>query len=337
MKNSRYTIATLGSHSALQILKGAHDEGFKTLLITTPSRKEFYQRFPFIDQVLVIESFSRFPEAEKKLKNKNIIIIPHGSFVAYFGVEGNKKMTLPYFGNKKVLDFEADRKKQGSWLRSSGIKVPKEFATIGEAEFPVIVKSYGAAGGAGYFLSSSKKDFKSKIKNFDGEKYLIQQYLVGVPLYIHYFYSPLTNKIEIMSMDRRYETNADAIGRIPSRYQRDVRIEPSFVVVGNSPLVLRESLLPEAFRMGEQVVAESKKKIDNRGLFGPFCLETIITPGQEIYTIEISARIVAGTNLFIEGSPYSSLFYKEPMSTGRRIAREIKLGIENHKLELMLD
>ena len=28
-----YTIATLGSHSALQILKGAHDEGFKTLAI----------------------------------------------------------------------------------------------------------------------------------------------------------------------------------------------------------------------------------------------------------------------------------------------------------------
>jgi 5-formaminoimidazole-4-carboxamide-1-beta-D-ribofuranosyl 5'-monophosphate synthetase len=34
-----YTIATLGSHSALQILKGAHDEGFKTLAIAngTPS------------------------------------------------------------------------------------------------------------------------------------------------------------------------------------------------------------------------------------------------------------------------------------------------------------
>ena len=28
--SAKYTIATLGSHSALQILKGAHDEGFKT-------------------------------------------------------------------------------------------------------------------------------------------------------------------------------------------------------------------------------------------------------------------------------------------------------------------
>jgi 5-formaminoimidazole-4-carboxamide-1-(beta)-D-ribofuranosyl 5'-monophosphate synthetase len=31
--DGQYTIATLGSHSALQILKGAHDEGFPTLAI----------------------------------------------------------------------------------------------------------------------------------------------------------------------------------------------------------------------------------------------------------------------------------------------------------------
>ena len=34
--NRPYTIATLGSHSALQILKGAHDEGFKTLADRQP-------------------------------------------------------------------------------------------------------------------------------------------------------------------------------------------------------------------------------------------------------------------------------------------------------------
>ncbi len=37
----KYTIATLGSHSALQILKGAADEGFRTNVLksfTTSSR-----------------------------------------------------------------------------------------------------------------------------------------------------------------------------------------------------------------------------------------------------------------------------------------------------------
>ena len=49
--------------------------------------------------------------------------------------------------------------------------------------------------------------------------------------------------------------------------------------------------------------------------------------------IEVSARIVAGTNLFINGSPYTHLRYCEPMSTGRRVAREIKTAIKQGRLD----
>lgn len=87
--------------------------------------------------------------------------------------------------------------------------------------------------------------------------------------------------------------------------------------------------------MGRQVVEESKK-IAGKGLFGPFCLECIVTRKLEIYCFEISARIVAGTNPFVNGSPYSYLRYDEPMSTGRRIAREIKVAIEGDRLEEVL-
>lgn len=329
--NKQYTITTLGSHSALQILKGAHDEGFKTLVVALKKHVSFYQKFPFIDEIVSVNVFSEFPEIEKKLKDKKIIIIPHGSFVAYLGMEGNKKMTLPYFGNKKVLDFEFDRIKQGNWLKKSGINTPEEYKNIQDIEFPVIIKSYGAAGGKGYFLVNNKQDLEEKLKKFKGLQYVIQQYIIGVPLYIHYFYSPLTKTLEILSMDRRYETNVDSLGRIP------FNVEPSYVVVGNSPLVLRESMLPEAYEMGEKVVKKSRELINSQGLFGPFCLETIITPDQKFYVIEISARIVAGTNLFIKGSPYSDLLYREPMSTGQRIAREIKIAIEENKLNLILD
>ncbi|MEK7495467.1 MAG: formate--phosphoribosylaminoimidazolecarboxamide ligase [Patescibacteria group bacterium] len=329
--NNQYTIATLGSHSALQILKGAHDEGFKTLVIALNKQIGFYKRFPFIDEIIGVNAFSEFPDIEKKLINKNVIVIPHGSFVAYLGMEGNKIMTLPYFGNKRVLDFEFDRVKQGNWLKESGINTPKEYKNIEDVEFPVIIKSFGAAGGKGYYLVNNKQDLEDKIKKFKDKQYVIQQYVVGVSLYIHYFYSSLTNKLEIMSMDRRYETNVDALGRLP------FNVDPSYVVVGNSPLVLRESMLPEAYSMGEKVVKKSQELIRPKGLFGPFCLETIITPDQKFYVIEISARIVAGTNLFIEGSPYTDLTYNEPMSTGRRIAREIKNAIENNKLDLILD
>ena len=329
--NDQYTITTLGSHSALQILKGERDEGFKTLVIALNKQVSFYKRYSFIDEIIGINAFSEFPEIEKKLINKNVVVIPHGSFVAYLGMEGNKKMTLPYFGNKKVLDFEFDRIKQGDWLKKAGINTPEEYKNINNVKFPVIIKSFGAAGGKGYYLVNDKQDLEDKIKKFKSQQYVIQQYVVGVSLYIHYFYSPLTKTLEILSMDRRYETNVDALGRIP------FNVDPSYVVVGNSPLVLRESMLPEAYSMGEKVVKKSQELINPQGLFGPFCLETIITPDQKFYVIEISARIVAGTNLFIEGSPYSDLLYNEPMSTGRRIAREIKTAIKENKLSQILD
>ncbi|EKD89827.1 MAG: phosphoribosylaminoimidazolecarboxamide formyltransferase, partial [uncultured bacterium] len=89
--------------------------------------------------------------------------------------------------------------------------------------------------------------------------------------------------------------------------------------------------------MAERVVKTSQRLMPSKGLFGPFCLETIITSAEEIYVIEISARIVAGTNCFIDGSPYTYLNYSEPMSTGRRIAREIKNAIKSNKLKEVLD
>jgi 5-formaminoimidazole-4-carboxamide-1-(beta)-D-ribofuranosyl 5'-monophosphate synthetase len=89
--------------------------------------------------------------------------------------------------------------------------------------------------------------------------------------------------------------------------------------------------------MGEEVVRVSQEICPPKGLFGAFCIETIISPEAQFHIMEISARIVAGTNLFIDGSPYSYLNYSEPMSTGRRIAREIKNALLSGSLPCVLD
>lgn len=338
MGNKNYTIVTLGSHSALQILKGAKDEGFKTAVVATPGRIPLYKSYNnFIDEVLNIPSWKDFPKLEEELIKRNAIIIPHGSFVAYLGMEQNKKMKVPYFGNKAVLDWEENRKMQRSWMEQAGIKVPHRFRRGDKIDRPVIVKSYGAAGGKGYFVSRNQKEFDEKLKNYNEEKFIVQEYVIGVPVYFHFFYSPLTKRVELMSVDKRYETNVDSLGRIPAKNQRGLNIEPSFEVVANIPLAVRESLLPQAISMAERVVEESKRLMPPKGLFGPFCLETIITSTEEIYVIEISARIVAGTNCFINGTPYTYLLYSEPMSTGRRIAREIKNAIKLNRLKEVLD
>lgn len=138
-----------------------------------------------------------------------------------------------------------------------------------------------------------------------------------------------------MSMDKRYETNVDSIGRITAKDQLDLDLESSYNIMGNMPIVARESLLTEIFEMGDRVI-QASQEIEPGGLIGPFCLEAIVTPQLEFFVFEISARIVAGTNPYINGSPYSDLKYSEPMSTGRRVAREIKLATKQNKLNEIL-
>jgi 5-formaminoimidazole-4-carboxamide-1-(beta)-D-ribofuranosyl 5'-monophosphate synthetase len=332
-----YTIATLGSHSALQILKGAHDEGFHTLAIANRAMEGLYRSYAFVDEVIEIERYEDFMALVPELERRKIIIVPHGSFVAYLSLDEHKKMRIPYFGNKAVLDWEASRELQRQWLTRAGLRLPRQFKGGAEIDRPVIVKLYGAAGGKGYMFLRDAADFEKRAAELARRNYILQEYIIGVPAYVHYFYSPLTGKLEIMSMDRRYETNVDSLGRIPAAAQEGMNVDPSYVVVGNSPLVLRESMLAEAYRMGEAVVRVSQEICPPKGLFGAFCIETIITPDAQFYVMEISARIVAGTNPFIDGSPYSYLNYSEPMSTGRRIAREIKNALLSNSLPVVLD
>lgn len=334
-----YTIATIASHSCLQILKGAKDEGFTTLAIATKKTSPFYTQYEFIDEIADLNSYSETLEFTKTLNAKKIILIPHGSFVAYLGAEFDRKTPLKYFGNKKILEIEANRLSQHEWLRKTGVRMPRIYSTSKNIDRPVMVKSYGAKGGSGYFVAENKKILQEKLlaSRLEPNTFIIQEYIVGVPVYVQFFYSPLRKRIEIIGVDRRYESNVDGLGRIPHALQSEAPIAPSYTVIGNFPIVLRESLLPQFQKIGENIVRLSKKLAPPLGLYGPFCLETIISEEQKIYAIEISCRIVAGTNAFINGSPYTDLLFGEPMSMGRRIAREIKDAIRKEKLNKILN
>lgn len=331
-----YKIATLGSHTALQILKGAKDEGFQTICICKKDARRPYESYKVADEIIEIDSFSKFFEIEKQLIKKNAILIPHGSFVSYIGPEKMKKVRVMHYGTKGILEWESDRRKEKEWLKAAGCKLPKLFKHPDEIDRAVIIKFHGAHGGKGYFIANNPEEFYERIAEYPGDDdYVIQEYIVGVPIYIHYFYSNLTGELEIMGFDKRYESNADSIGRIAAKDQIDVDIRTSYTIVGNIPIVVRESLLPEIFELGDNVVKTSKKLV-GEGLFGPFCLEGIMDPNLDFYVFEISARIVAGTNPYINGSPYTYLKYDVPMSTGRRIARDIRMAIEQGKLEKVL-
>lgn len=326
-----YAIAALGSHSALQILRGAKDEGFRTIAICRSDRSFIYRHFGVADEIIEIPSYKDFYKVEDNLVNRNAILIPHASLIAYVDLKVIENMRVLYYGNRKILSWESDREKQRVWLEKAGLNLPRVYSDPSEIDGLVIVKFQGAKGGQGYFLAKNEEDFKRKIGS--AENYTIQEYVVGIPVYIHYFYSVMRGELELMGFDRRYESNVDAIGRIPAEMQRDLKM--TFTIVGNFPIVLRESLLPEVFRMGQRVV-EASREICSPGIYGPFCLETVVTPDLKFYVFEISARIVAGTNVFMESSPYALIKHGKPMSTGRRIALEIREAIEQDRLKEIL-
>ena len=333
------TIATICSHSSLQIFDGARKEGFRTLGICLGKVPKFYEAFPKAkpDEYLIVKSYADIMNKVGELRKRNAIIIPHGSFVEYLGTENFAEMAVPTFGNRGVLEWESDRDKEREWLLGAGIHMPGKIDDPHDIKGPVMVKYNGAKGGKGFFVAKTYEEFKNLVD--PAQKYTIQEFITGTRYYLHYFYSPIRNEgytlskgsLELLSMDRRVESNADEIFRLGSpRELIEAGVRPTYVVTGNAPLVARESLLPLIFSLGERVVEESIGLFG--GMIGPFCLESVFTDELEIKVFEISARIVAGTNLYISGSPYADLI-QEGLSTGRRLAQEIKAAIKEGKLD----
>ncbi len=336
------TIATVCSHSSLQIFDGARKEGFKTLGISVGDRTKIYDAFPKgkPDEFLVVDDYQEILDLTEELMEKNVIIVPHGSFVEYLGADQFRTLALPTFGNRRVLKWESDRNKEREWLTSAGISMPEIVPDPKKIDRPVLVKYHGAKGGRGFFIAKDYSDFKLGIDHT--KEYHIQEYIMGTRYYLHYFFSPIKKEgyrtkngvLELLSIDRRDESNIDEMYKLGSQEDlKKMQIFPSFVVTGNIPVVIRESLLPKVFDMGERAVDRAYELFG--GLFGTFCLETIVTDKLEFKVFEISSRIVAGTNPFISGSPYADLM-EENLSTGRRIAKEIKLAIEKDKMDKII-
>ncbi|NHJ49254.1 MAG: formate--phosphoribosylaminoimidazolecarboxamide ligase [Asgard group archaeon] len=322
-------IATTSSHSALyNIIPGAIEEGLSIHVVCFDRDWPLWQQYPNILEkinVIRVKHFNDSDEIVRKLNTieEDCIVVPHGSFVRYLTVKNLKQLIHPIFGGVKILAYEGFRNRNTGLLAASGITIPKVYKDANSIDKPVMVKVHGAEGGKGYFIAHDKEDFqkKSKGKNVD----FIQEYVSGVSIYGHYFSSPLLNRCELLGFDRRLESNAN------SQYLVSTE-EPSFTVVGNVPIVVRESLIPEYQKMGENFVKQT-------GLVGPFCIETIVTNDPKIYAFEFSGRIVAGTTIWVPyGNTYANNLWGEQMYMGKRIAREIRTAFEQNKInEIIVD
>ncbi|MFX1511529.1 MAG: formate--phosphoribosylaminoimidazolecarboxamide ligase [Promethearchaeota archaeon] len=323
---SDFYIGTIGSHSALNILSGAKKEGFITKLFCTPARQEFYSSFGVADKIHLVDQFSQILKQKNNLLDT--ILIPHGSFIAYLNLKELKSADLKIFGDIEVLEWESDRIRKNELLKKAGLKVPQEFTDVSRVKKPVIAKTNGAAGGKGYFIALNQNELQTKLEK-SIEPVYFQEYILGTKVFVHFFHSLMRNRLEISSVDIRYETDVD------SKLKTNIAQDPTFQVVGNIPLTIRESILSQYYEMGKAFVKATAQLL-SRPIFGPFCLETIIDRDLNIYCFEFSGRIVAGTTPFIPYSPYSYVMFGKKMWTGRRISLEIREALEQQSLEKVL-
>jgi 5-formaminoimidazole-4-carboxamide-1-(beta)-D-ribofuranosyl 5'-monophosphate synthetase len=362
---NQLTIGILGTHSALEVCRGAKDEGFKTVVVCQKGREKIYSRYfisrerfgkrvGIIDDVIILERFRDIArdEVQEELRRKNTILIPHRGLSVYVGYEVIENMLrVPIFGNRYLLKIEErgidfDQYKM---LDKAGIPYPRIYRSPDEIDRPVIVKVSEAAREyeRAFFIVSSPKEFEEKSKALIEkklvtreavEKAVIEELIVGAYFNFNFFYSPQDGEIELLGIDMRRQTNLDGLLRLPATQQLEVLkyVEVRNIEIGHVACTIRESLLERAFELAERFVKITQDTYPP-GVIGPFALQSIVVPGpphEEIVVYDVSVRVPGSPG--VKFTPYSENLWGFPISVGRRIAMEIKEALREDRLEEVL-
>ena len=359
----QYTIVVLGSHSALDVCRGAKDLGFKTLVICKKGREKTYQKYyasngqlGCVDEVIVLDDFKEIlsDKIQKELFKRNCIFIPHRSFEVYINDYNaiEKKFKVPMFGNRFLLKVEERNVKPNQYdlLDRAKIRYPKQFKNPKDIDRLCIVKAlekereYERA----FFLVGSYEDYLIMSQKLIGEgkitkeilqKAVIEEFILGVQVNFNFFYSQVNNRLELLGTDTRRQTNLDGLLRLPAQNQEWVvmhGVQIKYEEAGHIAVTVLESLLEDAFAIAERFVKASKEMV-KPGVIGPFGLQTMIIPGppkKEIIVFDVSPRMPGSPGIF--ATPYSGYLHGQNISMGKRVAMEIKDAIEKDQLERIL-
>jgi len=348
---SGFRIGVLGSHSALEIMDGAKDEGLETVVICKKGRDVPYRRFQRIaDEIVVVDDFKEMASAkmQKWLVDTNTIIVPHRALTAYLGYDTiENKFAVPVFGNRSLFQAEerSFAKNQYYLLQKSNVRMPRLFKDPKKIDGPAIVKVQEKARKLerAFFTVSSYKDYMEKseerIKNGmisrdDLKKASIEEFVVGTYMNFNYFHTPISEQVDFVGIERRLQTNLYDFNSLPAKQQMDIDIDIQNIEVGHTPASIRESLLEKVIEIGDKFVS-GVRRIYPPGIIGPFSLQSVITKDLELVVYDVSLR-VPGNPIVATTSPYTKYQYGETFGVGRRIAMEIKKAYESDRLDEIL-
>jgi 5-formaminoimidazole-4-carboxamide-1-(beta)-D-ribofuranosyl 5'-monophosphate synthetase len=341
-------IGVLGSHSALEIASGAQQEGFKTVVVCQNGREKTYARYyrNIFDKFIFLDKFSDItkPETVKELTDLNTIFIPNRSFSVYAGYEAiEQKFTVPLMGNRYLLKTEErNALKNQLWLlKEAGIKIPKAFKSPKDIDCPVIVKvpEKGRTIERAFFYASTPEEYerealkriKSGIITREAlNQSVIEEYVIGAKFNANYFWSPLTDEIDLLGFDRRIQTDLDGVLDLPAKEQLELNIATQNIEIGHMGVTMRESQLEKIFEAAERWVQICKKEFPP-GMIGLFALQGAVTKDLEFRVFDVSPR-VPGCPCVEPTSPYMKYKYGIEVGPGKRVAMEIKRALRKHRL-----
>ena len=341
-------IGVLGSHSALEIMDGAKDENFETVVFCQKGRETPYQRFSRIaNEIKVLKKFSDMSSIknQKMLRDTNTLVVPHRSLTAYLGYKTiENSFKVPIFGNRALFQAEERNNKKNQYylLRKAGLKHPKIFKNPKDINRPSIVKVQEKKRKLerAFFIVSSFSDYKKKseekirqgiISKTGLHDAVIEELAIGTYLNFNYFYTPISKNVDFIGIERRLQTNLHDFNALPAKQQLELDIDPQNIEVGHTPASIRESLLEKVISMGDKFVAAVKREYPP-GIIGPFSLQSVITKDLEMIVYDVSLR-VPGNPIVATTSPYTKYQYGQIFGVGRRIAMEIKIAQEDDVLD----
>ena len=341
-------IGVLGSHSALEIASGAKQEGFKTVIVCQNGREKTYARYyrNIFDKFIFLDKFSDIttPEVVKQLTDLNTVFVPNRSFSVYAGCEAiEQKFAVPLMGNRYLLKTEErTAPKNQLWLlKEAGIKLPRAFKSPKDIDCPAIVKvaEKGRAIERAFFFASNPEEYEREaqkrikagiITREALNKSVIEEYVIGAKFNANYFWSPLTDDIDLLGFDRRIQTDIDGVLDLPAQEQLELNIPTQNIEIGHMGATMRESQLEKIFEDAERWVQICKKEFPP-GMIGLFALQGAVTKDLEFRVFDVSPR-VPGCPCVEPTSPYMKYKYGVEVGPGKRVAMEIKRAVRKHRL-----
>jgi 5-formaminoimidazole-4-carboxamide-1-(beta)-D-ribofuranosyl 5'-monophosphate synthetase len=361
-------VGMVASHSALDVCDGAVEEGFRTVGICQEGREKTYSKYfkcqrgedgrairGVVDECWTLKKFKEMmdPKYQQRLAKENVLFVPNRSFTSYVDLKDiEDDFAVPIVGSRGLLrSEERGEERDYYWLlEKAGLPFPKKITDPKDIDRLVMVKLHHKVKKLerGFFSAASYQEFREKSRSLvfhnviteeDLANARIEEYVIGPVLNLDFFYSPLESKmerIELIGVDWRFETSLDGHVRLPAPQQMTLmgaQATPEYTVCGHNSATMRESLLEGAFDLAEKYVKATQEHFPP-GIIGPFCLQTCVDKDLKFHIYDVAPRVGGGTNVHMwVGHPYGNTTWRTNMSTGRRLAVEMRRAIETDQIK----